>query len=155
MQLLSHNRYKMRVIVKTLKTLSWWGWNGRCGFRNITGARTIDERACWWPWDGMRTMKREVRMIQEGKQEAGNMDSVGNVEGLRKSRGAQEGISLKLRWGQTIIIPRESIHVPWVLYRKKIMSGVGAEVETETRGKQDQNTVYSVFRWMLFIIDEK
>jgi len=42
-------------------------------------------------------MKREVRMIQEGKQEAGNMDSVGNVEGLRKSRGAQEGISLKLR----------------------------------------------------------
>jgi len=35
------------------------------------------------------------------------------------------------------------------------MSGVGAEVETETRGKQDQNTVYSVFRWMLFIIDEK
>jgi len=41
-------------------------------------------------------MRREVRMIQEGKQEAGNVDSVWNADGLRKSRGSQERISLKL-----------------------------------------------------------
>jgi len=35
-------------------------------------------------------------MIQEGKQEAGNVDSVGNAVGLRKSRGSQERISLEL-----------------------------------------------------------
>jgi len=58
----------------------------------------------------MRTMKRGMRMVQEDKQEAGKVDSGGNVEGLRKLRGSQERISLEQRQGQTIIIPKESIH---------------------------------------------
>jgi len=44
----------------------------------------------------MRMMKREMRMIQKGKQEAGKVDTVGNVGGLGKSRGTQERISLEL-----------------------------------------------------------
>jgi len=44
------------------------------------------------------------------KQEAGKVDSGGNVEGLRKLRGSLERISLEQRQGQTIIIPKESIH---------------------------------------------
>jgi len=38
-----------------------------------------------------------MRMIQEGKQEAGKADSIGNVEGLGKLRGSQERTSLELR----------------------------------------------------------
>jgi len=51
-------------------------------------------------------------MIQEGKQEAGNVDSVGNIEGLGKSRGSQERISLKLETRTNNNHSKGIIHAP-------------------------------------------
>jgi len=53
----------------------------------------------------MRTMKR---MIQEEKQKAGKVDTDGNVEGLWN---VERNLGEDLTCGQTIIIPRESLHL--------------------------------------------
>ena len=54
----------------------------------------------------------EERDEDDSVRKAGSRkaDTVGNIEGLRKSRGTQERNPLELRQGHTIIIPRESIH---------------------------------------------
>jgi len=77
----------------------------------------------------IRSVRRDKRMVQKWSRKHRR---VGNIQVLGKSKGVQERISLKLktRTTNTVIIPRESLHVSQVLYREKI---VETEVEWRSR----------------------